>query len=239
MQDLLLWGTVEFSYVRFGDGFVQSSSIMPQKRNPVAIEHARAIGSKALGQAQAIVTTVHNTPFGDVVDTEDDLQPLVASMFRDAVRAVRLVAAAMQTAEFDPVRLEARAGEGGTTLTELADTLARDHDLPFVTAHAIAGKVLKARVENPESNLSAVLAGAAMHTVGRPLLYSDEDLRRILSARHFVNVRTTLGGPAPSETGRALKESVALLDQHHAWLTERRSALAAAESRLRERSAAL
>ena len=239
VQDLLLWGTVEFSYVRFGDGFVQASSIMPQKRNPVAIEHARAIGSKALGQAQAIVTTVHNTPFGDIVDTEDDLQPLVASMFRDAVRAVRLVAAAMQTAEFDPVRLEARAGEAGTTLTELADTLARDHDLPFVTAHAIAVKVLKARVDNPESNLSAVLAGAAMHIVGRPLLYNDEDLTRILSARHFVNVRTTLGGPAPSETSRALKESIALLDQHQTWLTQRRSALSAAESRLRERRAAL
>ena len=123
VQDLLLWGTREFSYVRFGDGFVQCSSIMPQKRNPVALEHARAIGSKALGQAQAIVVTIHNTPFGDIVDTEDDLQPLVSSMFRDALRAVRLVAAAMQTAEFDPERLEARAGEGGTTLTELADTL--------------------------------------------------------------------------------------------------------------------
>jgi argininosuccinate lyase len=95
VQDLLLWGTREFSYVRFGDGFVQCSSIMPQKRNPVAIEHARAIGSKALGQAQAIVVTIHNTPFGDVVDTEDDLQPLVSSMFRDALRAVRLVAAAI------------------------------------------------------------------------------------------------------------------------------------------------
>ena len=54
VQDLLLWGTAEVNYVRFGDGFVQSSSIMPQKRNPVAIEHARAIGSKAVGQAQAI-----------------------------------------------------------------------------------------------------------------------------------------------------------------------------------------
>jgi argininosuccinate lyase len=64
-----------------GDGFVQCSSIMPQKRNPVAFEHARAIGSKALGQSQAIVTSVHNTPFGDIVDTEDDLQPLVFSMF--------------------------------------------------------------------------------------------------------------------------------------------------------------
>ncbi len=94
-QDLLLWCTSEFGYLRFGDGFVQSSSIMPQKRNPVAIEHVRAIGSKAFGQAQAILTTVHNTPFGDIVDTEDDLQPLVFSMFRDARRAVKLIAAAM------------------------------------------------------------------------------------------------------------------------------------------------
>jgi argininosuccinate lyase len=96
VQDLLLWSTSEFGYVRFGDGFVQGSSIMPQKRNPVAIEHARAIGSKALGQAQAIVTAVHNTPFGDIVDTEDDLQPLVFAMFRDATRAVKLVANSMR-----------------------------------------------------------------------------------------------------------------------------------------------
>ena len=103
----------EFGYLRLGDGFVQSSSIMPQKRNPVALEHARAIGSKALGQAQAILTSVHNTPFGDIVDTEDDLQPLVFSMFRDATRAVTLVAAAMATRR---VRRRSaskrRAGEG-------------------------------------------------------------------------------------------------------------------------------
>jgi len=239
VQDLLLWGTQEFGYVRFGDGFVQSSSIMPQKRNPVAIEHARALGSKALGQAQAIVTAVHNTPFGDVVDTEDDLQPLVASMFRDAVRAVRLVASAMATAEFDTARLEARAGEGGTTLTELADTLARDHDLPFVTAHAIAGKVLKARIENPRAKLSAVLAGVAMHTIGRTLLYGDDDLLQVLSPRHFVNVRTTLGGPAPQETTRAIAEQRQAFDAHQAWAAERRAHLSAAEARLRARSAAL
>src|SRR5205814_7547837 len=134
VQDLLLWSTSEFDYVRLGDGFVQSSSIMPQKRNPVALEHARAIGSKALGQAQAILTAVHNTPFGDIVDTEDDLQPLVFSMFRDATRAVKLVASAIATAQFDAVRLEARAADGWTTLTELADALARGHGVPFRTA---------------------------------------------------------------------------------------------------------
>ena len=104
VQDLLLWCTVEFGYLRLAEGFVQSSTIMPQKRNPVALEHARAIGSKALGQVSAIMLSVHNTPFGDIVDTEDDLQPLVAAMFRDAARAVTLVGAAMRDAEFDVAR---------------------------------------------------------------------------------------------------------------------------------------
>ena len=120
---------------------------MPQKRNPVALEHARAIGSKALGQTQAILLTIHNTPFGDIVDTEDDLQPLVFAMFRDATRVVTLVAAAMKTAEFDRVKLEARAGAGWTTLTELADTLVRDHGLPFKTAHTVAARLVALAAE--------------------------------------------------------------------------------------------
>src|SRR5262245_27587018 len=113
---------------------------MPQKRNPVALEHARAIGSKAVGQASAIVLAVHNTPFGDIVDTEDDLQPLVATMFRDAARAVRLVAAAMSGAEFNVARMAERAAHGWITVTELADTLAREHGVPFRAGHAIASR---------------------------------------------------------------------------------------------------
>jgi len=212
VQDLLLWCTSEFGYVRFGDGFVQTSSIMPQKRNPVAIEHARAIGSKALGQSQAILTAVHNTPFGDIVDTEDDLQPLVFSMFRDATRAVKLVAAAMATAAFDAKRLEARAGDGWTTLTELADTLVRDHQVPFRTAHAIAAHVMTARQGDPLRPLAAVVADASREQLGRALEYSEAALEKILSPRHFVMVRTTPGGPAPEETARAIVASRAQLD---------------------------
>ena len=150
VQDLLLWSTAEFDYVRLGDGFVQGSSIMPQKRNPVALEHARVIGSKAVGQAQAVMTAVHNTPFGDINDTEDDLQPLVFSMFKDALRAVKIVAAALRTAEFDAQRLEARAGDGWTTLTELADTLVREQGIPFSAAHAISARFVAARAQDLE-----------------------------------------------------------------------------------------
>ena len=239
VQDLLLWCTMEFGYLRLAEGFVQSSSIMPQKRTPVALEHARAIGSKALGQASAIVLSVHNTPFGDIVDTEDDLQPLVAAMFRDALRAVTLVGAAMTTAEFDVARLESRAAEGGTTLTELADHLVRQHGIPFKQAHTIAGLLLKAHRERPSAPLGATLVTVSSDLLGVPLEYTDKEIAEILSPRHFVNVRTTLGGPAPEETARALTQSDAVLEADRAWLARIGKALTAADARLDARSRAL
>jgi argininosuccinate lyase len=235
VQDFLLWCTMEFGYLRLGEGFVQSSSIMPQKRNPVALEHARAIGSKAVGQAQAIMTAVHNTPFGDIVDTEDDLQPLVASMFRDATRTITLVAATMRGADFDAARLAARAGEGGTTLTELADTLVREQGLPFRTAHGIAGLLLKARTEDPDASLSEALAKASAALVGRRIEYSEARLQEIMSPEYFVNVRRTLGGPAPEEAARAIAESKRLLDEHRDAWRQRRERLKHAEQALAER----
>ncbi|HET9705810.1 MAG TPA: hypothetical protein VFP85_17340, partial [Vicinamibacterales bacterium] len=207
--------------------------------NPVALEHARAIASKAVGQAQAIVTTVHNTPFGDIVDTEDDLQPLVANMFRDATRAVTLVAAAMRLADFDVERMASRAEAGGTTLTELADTLVRDHGLAFRCAHSIAALLLKARTEDPGVALSGALSKASSAILGKPLDYPEPDLQRIMSAPHFVNVRTTHGGPAPSETGRALAESTRVLAADRDGWRARRENLARAEARLQERVQAL
>jgi argininosuccinate lyase len=238
-QDLLLWSTSEFAYLRFGDGFVQMSSIMPQKRNPVAIEHVRAIASKGFAEAQAVLTTVHNTPFGDIVDTEDDLQPLVFSMFRDARRAVKLTAAAMETAEFNVDYLEATAQDGWTTLTELADTLTRDHGLSFRVAHAICRQLVAARSREPDRSLSSLVADISRDLAGTPLTYTDAALATILSPRHFVNVRRTWGGPAPEETARAASVARAQLDDDRAWAGGATAALRSAELRLEEQSARL
>jgi argininosuccinate lyase len=239
VQDLLLWSTAEFDYIRLGDGFVQGSSIMPQKRNPVALEHARAIASKALGQSLAIVTSVHNTPFGDIVDTEDDLQPLVFSMFRDATRMVKLVAAAMASAVFDPARLEARAAAGWTTLTELADTLVRKGGLPFRTAHQIAAAVMTARERGDDRTLPAIVADAAASILERPLPLDPADIEHVLSPRHFVEVRKTYGGPAPEETARAADASRRALAADQGWWTSARGGLEEAERALAARAAAL
>jgi argininosuccinate lyase len=238
LQDLLLWCTAEFGYLRLSDGFVQCSSIMPQKRNPVGLEHARAIASKAFGQAQAVLMVVHNTPFGDIVDTEDDLQPLVAATFSDATRVLDLVAAVMRGVEFDTDRLAADAARGGTTLTELADHLVREHGLPFRNAHAISARMLPALTAQP-SDLAGSLMAASQEILGRPLHFTEAKLKEILSPEHFIRIRTTPGGPAPSETARAIETSQEKLSVDRLWLEDARSAVRRAEQHLRERSAAL
>jgi argininosuccinate lyase len=225
--------------LRLTDEFVQTSSIMPQKRNPVALEHARAIGSKALGQASGVLLAVHNTPFGDIVDTEDDLQPLVFAMFSDAERAIRLVAAAITTAEFDRDRLAARAEEGWITLTELADTLARDEGVPFRTSHTIAARLIAESSRRPSEPRAQLLREVSRAVLGRPIEFDDARLARVLSARHFVEVRTTAGGPAPSEITKALTQSRALLDSDRKWLSDTRNKLKCADERLSEAARAL
>src|SRR5580658_877008 len=144
IQDLLLWSTREFAFLRLSDAFVQSSSIMPQKRNPVALEHARILSSRAVGEAQAVLTCAHNTPFGDINDSEDDLQPLVFTMFADAVRALKLLRGAMRSAQIDKTELKRRAGKDFLTVTELADTLVRREGMSFREAHHLVAKTVQA-----------------------------------------------------------------------------------------------
>jgi argininosuccinate lyase len=239
VQDLLLWCTMEFGYLRLPDGFVQGSSIMPQKRNPVALEHARAISSKALGQAMGVMTAVHNTPFGDIVDTEDDLQPLVDGAFRDAHRAATLVAAAMSGADFNRGLMAERARLHWITITELADTLTRDHGLPFKQSHAIAARIIAGAAAAPGRPMTELLAEASAAVTGTAIQYDAERLADLLSPEHFVRVRRTWGGPAPEETARALGVEQAVLEADAQWAAGAREALARAAEALKARADAL
>jgi argininosuccinate lyase len=198
----------------------------------VALEHARAIASKALGQASGLMLTAHNTPFGDIVDTEDDLQPLVAQMFKDAARAVSLVAAAMAGATFDVGKMAERAGQNWITVTELADTLARDHGLPFKAGHTIAARLIAGSRTSPDTPMATLLRQVSKEVTGKEIVYTDAQLAELLSPRHFVEVRKTYGGPSPSETARALGVSKKALASDENWSRDARGRLRTAEEKL-------
>ena len=171
VQDLLLWATPEYSFIRLSDAYVQTSSIMPQKRNPVALEHARIITSKAYSQALAVMTSVHNTPFGDIVDVEDDLQPLVFYTFVDARRALALLAGAVSSITVDEEGLQRKAAGSFLTMTELADTLVREEKMSFKVAHRLVAQTVKRvpSLDTPHQEIIDALLLVAPEVLGQPL----------------------------------------------------------------------
>jgi argininosuccinate lyase len=119
------FATAEFGYLRLSNAWVRISSIMPQKRNPVPFEHVRVLASKALAAAQGIFTCLHNTPFGDINDAEDDLQPLVFNTTADAARALALFSGVMDGCEVQTKRMAERAASDFLTVTVAPGQLGR------------------------------------------------------------------------------------------------------------------
>jgi len=219
VQDLLLWCTREFGFLRLSDAYVQCSSIMPQKRNPVALEHVRVLASRALGEAQAVLTCAHNTPFGDINDSEDDLQPLVSMMFTDARRSLALLAGAMRSAEVNVAELARRAGRDFLTVTELADTLVRREGMSFRQAHDLVAEAVKVCGAHDEPE--AIAAALALLRPGLGL--KREEIELALDPRNFVMVRNVIGGPAPEQTSGAVERARAEQQRMEAWVRARTS----------------
>jgi argininosuccinate lyase len=233
-QDFLQWSSVEFGYVRLSDGYVQISSIMPQKRNPVPLEHVRILSSKAMTQAQAILGSLHNTPFTDINDSEDDLQPMVYNAFEDAQRSLKLLAGVLQEIEFATDRMALGAGANFLTVTELADTLVRETGMSFRTAHEIVSKAVKDLdgtydSETMASSVEYIMA-ADHHEFVRPEKWL---VRESLDAGHFVRVRKVPGGPALETLEPEIGRSRELLNTDTRWLKLETDRLDDASSRIR------
>jgi argininosuccinate lyase len=207
VQDLLLWSTREFGYL-------------------VALEHVRILASRALGEAQAVLTCAHNTPFGDVNDSEDDLQPLVFSMFADARRALRLLAGALTTAQVDTAVMADRARRNFLTVTELADTLVRREGLSLRDAHALVAEAVRVCGSRDDP---ASLAEALRRS--RPALkLSQAEIERCLDPEYFVQIRSVTGGPSREQVSAVLDRAAAGQRAIEAWIASTEASLDAARA---------
>ncbi len=227
-QDMLLWSTREFGFLRLSDAYVQTSSIMPQKRNPVPLEHTRILASRALGEAQAVLTCAHNTPFGDINDSEDDLQPLVFTMFLDAQRALKLLAGAVGSATVDKAQLARRAGKDFLTVTELADTLVRVEGLSFREAHGMVADAVRTSGDHDNANDIALVLKALYPTLKLNL----EDIKQALDPERFVRIRKIVGGPAPERTAEALARATRRQAELESWVNAKLDFLNSARNKL-------
>jgi argininosuccinate lyase len=242
IQDFQFWTSFEVGQIYVPNSLVQISSIMPQKRNPVPIEHLRHLASQTFGRARTVLDVMHNTPFTDMNDSEGETQGMGYEAFASAARVLDLLAALIAQISIDPERVDQNIRRSCITITELADSLVRIEGLSFREAHEIAAATAKSVVAAKGSLADdgyAPFTAAFEHSIGRKPSISLDKFEEIVSPEHFVAVRSRFGGPAPEPMQAALaayRERLSSFETE-AKQIERDEAAAAAE--LEEKFAAL
>jgi argininosuccinate lyase len=239
IHDLLQWATREFGVLHIDEAFLQISSIMPQKRNPVVLEHLRARIGWVLGDVHTAQTLVHSAALGDTVDVEDEFYEPLFRAFEHGLGVLRLLDAALGTSRFDVELMKRRAADGFTTATELADTLVRCAGLPFRQAHRVASEVVRRSGADASRVTPELVEQAAAEVLRHPVTLSRADLRASLDPWAFVERRTIPGGPAPSAMEAHLSDLREHLAADTAWRRSREAQIDAARQERQQRLAQL
>ncbi|HET8729351.1 MAG TPA: argininosuccinate lyase [Alphaproteobacteria bacterium] len=242
IQDLQFWTSFEVGQIYVPNAFVQISSIMPQKRNPVPIEHLRHLASQTVGRSRAMLDVMHNTPFTDMNDSEGETQAMGYEAFAAGGRVLDLLTALVPALAVDQARVAENIRRSCITITELADSLVRREGLSFREAHEIAASVARAVVA-AQGDLGtagyAPFVETFRQSVGRPSTIDAATFAEIVSPDHFVAVRARLGGPAPASLQKALAGYRAQLQAFDGTASETAAREAAAQNMLLGRFRAL
>jgi argininosuccinate lyase len=190
-EELIVWASAAFGFVKLSDQFSTGSSIMPQKRNPDAAELVRGHSGRIIGALTSLMITMKGLPLAYSKDMQDDKEPVFEA--RDLLLlSLEALAGMVETVEFVPERMRIAASQGFSTATDLADWLVREADVPFREAHHITGRAVKAAEER----------GCALDALSIDDLKAidpriDERVFDVLSVEASVNSRTSYGGTAP------------------------------------------
>ncbi len=190
-EEIVLWATPQFGFASLSDKFSTGSSIMPQKRNPDAAELVRGKTGRVIGALTGLLVVMKGLPLAYSKDMQEDKEGTF-----DALRTLSLCLAAMtgMVGDLRPNvgRMEAAAGSGFATATDLADWLVRELGMPFRDAHHVTGRLVAlaaARKVGLED-----LTPEEMQGVEPRLTAAVYD---VLGVRNSVNSRTSYGGTAP------------------------------------------
>ena len=190
-EEIILWSTPQFNFVRLSDKFSTGSSIMPQKRNPDAAELVRAKTGRINGSLISLLTVLKGLPLAYSKDMQEDKE---ASF--DSARSLQLCLSVMDgmilDMEINDVAMARAASAGYSTATDLADWLVRETNMPFRQAHHVTGLAV-ALAESHHCRLDE-LSLDKLQSVEPNI---TERVFEVLSVENSVSSRTSFGGTAP------------------------------------------
>ena len=205
-EEIVLWASEEFGFVRLADAYSTGSSMLPQKKNPDIAELARGGAGRVIGDLTGLLATLKGLPLAYNRDLQGDKEPLFDAL-DTCTGALRAVAGLVDTAEFVPARMQAAADDAASAATDLAELLVRQ-GVPFRDAHHAIGELVRQATERDIALEELVMTDPRLGPDALALLEPGEAVRR----------RTTPGGAGPEPVRRQLAAARARLDEQRAWL---------------------
>ena len=197
-EELVLWSSAQFGFIALSDRFSTGSSIMPQKRNPDAVELVRGKSGRIVGALIALLTMMKGLALTYSKDMQEDKEPLF-----DAFDTLALCLAAttgmVRDMTVNADAMARAAGTGHATATDLADWLVQEAGVPFREAHAITGRIVRLADENSSDLKDLALADLQ---VIEPRITADAVA--LLDPATAIARRTSEGGTAPSEVSKQI-----------------------------------
>jgi argininosuccinate lyase len=204
-EEIVIWCSAPYAFIRLSDAFTTGSSIMPQKRNPDAAELVRAKTGRITGGLVALLTVMKGLPLAYAKDMQEDKEPVF-----DAAEAwtLSLAAIAGMTRDMTPdlARMREFAGSGFSTATDLADWLVRVLRLPFRAAHHVTGRLV-ALAESRGVGLASLSLSDMQGEEPR----ITADIFSVLTVDASVASRTSYGGTAPGNVAKQAARWIASL----------------------------
>jgi len=233
-DDLYLWSTAEFGYVELPDRYCGTSSIMPQKKNPDALEDVKSVATQALAALVGVITAERG-PTGFPILERRYSQQAIWSMAGAITAKLGDAAGIIADLRVDVDRLARAAGAHWAQVTDVATALVRHTGLDWRHAHQVVGVFVRLAIERgvpAPAATRALLDDAATQVLGRASGLTDEAFAEAMDPRGFVERRTLFGGPAPSAVRREAATFADRLaaDRHHVEALARQ--VTAAESAL-------
>jgi argininosuccinate lyase len=195
-EELVIWSTAQFGFVRLSDSFSTGSSIMPQKRNPDAAELVRAKSGRVIGALMGLFVVMKGLPLAYQKDTQEDKEGAFDALDTLAL-AIAAMAGMVADMTVDGRAMKRAAGAGYATATDLADWLVRELGLPFREAHHVTGRIVALAAERGIALEKLPLA--EMQGV-EPRITAE--VFAVLGADKSVKSRTSYGGTAPANVRR-------------------------------------
>jgi argininosuccinate lyase len=213
-EELIIYSTVEFGFVRLADSFTTGSSIMPQKRNPDVAELTRGKAGRLIGNLAGLLSTLKGLPLAYNRDLQEDKEPLF-----DSVAQLELLLPALTgltaTLRFDTERMAALAGAGFSLATDIAEWLVRQ-GVPFRAAHEAAGECV-ALAESTGRELDE-LTDAELAGISSAL---TPEVRSVLTVAGSIDSRNAIGGTASARVAEQIAGLAGRVAADRAWALER------------------